>query len=107
MAAQSQPDVPGLPGREGRFRVHALGDSVLHGFRLAATVLFDEQGRVREDLSRAARGDRLVEIRTREARVVRELHGTLRVRTHRRAAHYRVAEGIDSRGLRQLGTPSD
>jgi hopanoid biosynthesis associated radical SAM protein HpnH len=65
VAAQSQPAVLGFPRGQGRFRMHAVGDSVLHGFRLAAPVLPHEQRELRQDLSRVARRDRLVEIRAR------------------------------------------
>ena len=53
VAPQSQPALSRFPRGQSRFRVHAMGHPVLHGLRLAAPVLPDEQRRLREDLSKS------------------------------------------------------
>jgi hopanoid biosynthesis associated radical SAM protein HpnH len=98
VAPQSQPALPGFPRRQGRFRMHAVGNSVLHGVRLAASLLPDEQRRYAKTYKELLERDRLVAIRARQARIVRELHGALRLRTDGGDSHDGLDQGIDSRG---------
>ena len=66
LAAEPHAAVPRLPRGQGRLPVHAVGDPELLAVRLAAALLPDG-GRLREDLQGAARDDRLVEVRPRQA----------------------------------------
>ena len=58
LAPEPQPAVPRLPRRQGRIRLHRLGDPQLLAVRLAAPLLPDVR-RLRADLPGAARDDRL------------------------------------------------
>ena len=93
LAAEPQPSVPRLPGRQGRVRVHPLGDPFLFGFRLAAALLLAGR-RLYRDLQGAHRDDGLVQVRARPGSSLPQLHGPLRVRTQRRAGHRRQRPGV-------------
>ncbi len=60
--------------------------------RLAAPLLPDER-RVRPDVPGADRGHRLGQVRSRQGPALRQLHGALRLRAHRRPGH----DGLPSR----------
>ncbi|CAG7653003.1 hypothetical protein SBRY_60025 [Actinacidiphila bryophytorum] len=96
MAAQPQPALPGLPGGQGRLPVHRVGDPQLLALRLAAPLLPDG-GRLRADVPRADREDRLGQVRPRQGRPLRQLHGALRLRAHRRPGHHGLAQGVHPR----------
>ena len=101
LAAQPQPAVPRLPRGQGRLRLHRLGDPELLAARLAAPLLPDER-RLRQDLPRARRGDRLGALRARQGRALRQLHGPLRLRALRGARDEPLAAPVTARPARSL-----
>ncbi len=61
--------------------------------RLAAPLLPDER-RVRADVPRTHREDRLGQVRPRQGPALRQLHGALRLRADRRPRHHGLPEGV-------------
>src|ERR1044071_1590802 len=73
--------------------MHSLGQSDLQHLRLA-TALLSAPGRLCEDVPRAPRRDRLVEVRTRQRQsALPGLHGPLRVRAERGERDVPLAQG--------------
>ena len=92
VAAEPLTAVPGLPRGQAGLRVHAVGRSLVLAVRLAAAVL-PAGRRVRRDVRRTARDDRLGEVRPGQGPALRQLHGALRLRAERRAGHHELAAG--------------
>ncbi len=68
-------------------------------FRLAAPLLPDER-RLRPDVPGADRGHRLGQVRPRQGPALRQLHGALRLRAHRRAGDHGLPQGVPARHAR-------
>ena len=81
---------------QGRLRLHCLGNTELFAVRLAASVLPDV-GRLRQDLSGAARDDRLEQVRARTRPALCELHGPLRLRADSGAADHEIGQAVATR----------
>jgi hypothetical protein len=85
--------VPRLPGRQPDVQVHAVGQPGAYRVRLAEAVLSGRR-RLREDLQGTDGRHQLGQLRRRQLREVRGLHGPLRLRSDRRDGHDRAsAEG--------------
>ncbi|SOT45162.1 hypothetical protein F01_500030 [Burkholderia cenocepacia] len=78
--------VPRLPGRQPDVQVHAVGQSGAYGVRLAEAVLPGRR-RLREDLQGTDGNDGVGQLRRRQLREVRGLHGPLRLRGDGRDGH--------------------
>ena len=96
VAAQPLAHVPRLPRGQGRPPVHRLGDPLVLAVRLAAALLPDGRW-LRQHLQGAARDHRLGQVRPWTRRAVRQLHGALRVRAHRRAGVDQVGQAVAAR----------
>lgn len=72
--------------------------------------LLPDERRLRPDVPGADRGDRLGQVRPRQGPALRQLHGALRLRAHRRPGHHGLAQGVPARhagdGLREPGVTS-
>ncbi len=99
LAAEPLPALPRLPRGQGGLPVHRLGDPQLLPVRLAAPLLPDER-RVRADLPGTHRGHRLGQVRPRQGPALRQLHGSLRLRAHRRPRHHGLPQGVAARHAR-------
>ena len=93
LAAEPLAAVPRLPRGQGGLRLHGVGDSQLLAVRMATAVLPDGR-RLREHLPGAAGDHGLGRLRPRTRPALRELHGPLRVRAHRRAGDDSLPEGV-------------
>jgi hopanoid biosynthesis associated radical SAM protein HpnH len=78
--------VPRLPGRQPDLQVHSLGQPDPDGLRLAEALLPSRRG-LRLDVQGADGRHELGQLRRRELREVRRLHGAFRVRGDRREGH--------------------
>ena len=74
VAVQPVDQLPELPGRQRHLRMHAVGQPDAHRVRLAEALLPAGRG-LREDLSRADGRHQLGQLRRRQVREVRRLHG--------------------------------
>src|SRR6266542_2579252 len=95
--------------QEGVFdaAVDAIKEAKRRGFRVTTNTTFfntDTPQTVREvldylneDLQRAGRGDRLVQVRPRQRPALRQLHGALRLRAERGAGDHGQPEGVAAR----------
>ena len=101
VAAQPHAAVPGLPGGQGRLRLHRLGNPVLFAARLAEALLPDVR-RLRQDVQGAARDHGLGLLRPGQGPALRELHGALRIRAVRGPGHHGVTARDHPRRPRQL-----
>lgn len=97
LAPQPLAALPGLPGRKGGLPLHRLGHSELFALRMAAALLSHER-RIRPHVPRTHRGHRLGQVRSRQGPALRQLHGALRLRAHRRPRHHGFPQGIPARG---------
>lgn len=72
--------------------------------------LLPDERRLRPDVPGADREDRLGQVRPRQGPALRQLHGALRLRAHRRPGHHGLAQGVPARhagdGLREPGVTS-
>ena len=97
--------VPGFPRRQPGIPLHAVGDADPQPVRLAEAVL-SARRRLRQDVQGIDGDYRLVRLRHRPLREVRELHGALRLRTDRSDAtlkHPLQALAIAWRGVKTEG----
>ena len=79
LAVQPVDQLPQLPRRQRELPVHAVGQSDPHRVRLAEALLFAGR-RLCQDLPRAHGHHRVGQVRRRQVREVRRLHGPLRLR---------------------------
>ncbi len=94
--------VPRVPDGRAQLRVHALGLAGLQHLRLAAPLL-SSAGRLRGDLPGAARDHQVGGLRGGQRQPqVRQLHGQLRLRAHRRDGRLRLAGRFPGDGARNL-----
>ena len=102
---EPHPAVPGLPGGQGRLRLHRVGHPVLLAARLAEALLPDVR-RVREDLQGTDRDHGLGLLRPGQGPAVRQLHGALRLRAVRGAGHHVVAARVAAGHAERLRPPA-
>ena len=94
VAAQSHPLYPRFPGRQGRFRLHRVGNSVVLGLRVAAAVLPDVPTRRTRRPTRSCSKRRTGRSygRGRHPKC-EELHGALRLRADGRDGDHEICPG--------------